>query len=312
MIRSLRATLFACLATSVLVGSGATATAAPAAASSAPPEAVVRTAAPATPLLVAVRAASHQHFDRVVWEFRGGLPRTRDARYVPELLGDASGEPVRIAGNAILQLTMFQANAHDENTGRATAPRRVVAGLGNVIEVVQSGDFEATVSYGVGLAKRQPFRLFTLRNPDRVVVDVRKDYRQATRKVSLLDERRFDAGTPPFTRTVDRQVPAAAPASAVLHQMFAGPTRAEHARGLRTVRSDATGFTRLTISSSKVARVFLKGGCDSHGSTFTVANLIRPTLKQFATVRWVKIYDPQGRTEHPTGRRDSIPTCLEP
>ena len=98
----------------------------------------------------------------------------------------------------------------------------------------------------------------------------------------------------------------------MLHQLFAGPRPSEAARGLRTVRSDATGFTRLTISKSKVARVFLKGGCNSHGSTFTVANLIRPTLKQFSTVRWVKIYDPQGRTEHPTGRRDSIPTCLEP
>jgi hypothetical protein len=207
---------------------------------------------------------------------------------------------------------MFQANAHDENTGRPTAPSRVVAGLGNVIEVVQSGDFEATVSYGVGLARRQPFTLRTLRNPSRVVLDVRKDYRQATRTVRFLDQPRFNAGTPPFTRSVNRRVPAAAPATAVLHHLFAGPTSAERARGLRTVRSGATSFTRLRISDSKVARVQLTGGCSSGGSTFTIANLIQPTLKQFPNVRWVKIYDPQGRTEHPTGRRDSIPECLEP
>ena len=311
-MRTLRTTLVACLAATIALGTGTVTSAARVPTSLAPPSAAVRSAAPAVPLLVGVRAASHKNFDRVVWEFRGGLPATRTAQYVPELIADGSGEPVRIAGSAILQLTMFQANAHDETTARPTAPGRVVAGLGNVIEVVQSGDFEATVSYGVGLAKRQPFHLFTLRNPSRVVIDVRKDYRQATRKVRLLDQPRFNAGTPPFTRTVNRQVPAAAPAAAVLHQMFAGPTRAEAARGLRTVRSDATGFTRLTISSSKVARVFLKGGCNSHGSTFTVANLIRPTLKQFSTVRWVKIYDPAGRTERPTGRSDSIPECLEP
>jgi hypothetical protein len=312
-VRILKATIVACLTASISLGTGVATSSARVPSSAASPAAAVTTAAPAVPLLVGVRAASHRTFDRVVFEFVGGVPKTRDVRYVRELTADGSGEPVRIAGSAILALTMSQANAHDENTGQGTAPSRVVAGLGNVIEVVESGDFEATVSYGIGLAKRQRFTVTTLSNPSRLVVDVRKDYRQATRSVRLLDQPRFAAGTPPFTRNVRRQVPAAAPAAAVLHQLFAGPTRAEHARGLRTVRSGATGFTRLTISSStKVARVYLKGGCASGGSTFTVANLIRPTLKQFASVRWVKIYDPQGRTEHPTGRRDSIPECLEP
>jgi hypothetical protein len=311
-VRTLRATLIACLMASISLGTGAATSVARGPSSAAPPSAAVTTAAPAVPLLVAVRVGSHRTFDRVVWEFRGGVPTTRVIRYVRELRADGSGEPVRIAGSAILELTMFQANAHDENTGQSTAPGRVVAGLGNVIEVVQSGDFEATVSYGVGLARRQAYTLRTLRNPSRVVLDVRKDYRQATRTVRFLDAPRFNAGTPPYTRNVNRRVPAVAPATAVLHQLFAGPTSAERARGLRTVRSGATGFTRVTISGSKVARVYLKGGCNSGGSTFTVANLIRPTLKQFPSVRWVKISDPQGRTEAPTGRRDSIPACLEP
>ncbi|HKG50756.1 MAG TPA: hypothetical protein VKB14_09965, partial [Actinomycetales bacterium] len=150
-MRSLKATLVACLVASISIGTGAVTSAARVPTSAAPPAAATRSAAPAVPLLVGVRAASHRSFDRVVWEFRGGVPTTRIARYVPELLADGSGEPVRIAGSAILQLTMFQANAHDETTGRPTAPGRLVAGLGNVIEVVQSGDFEATVSYGVGL-----------------------------------------------------------------------------------------------------------------------------------------------------------------
>jgi hypothetical protein len=315
-VRTLKATIIACLAASISLGTGAVTSSARVPSSAASPSAAVTApvtaAAPATPLLVGVRAASHRTFDRVVWEFRGGLPKNRSVQYVRELIADGSGQPVRIAGSAILELTVSSANAHDENTGQGTAPSRVVSGLGNVIEVVESGDFEATVSYGVGLAKRQKFSVTTLRNPSRIVVDVRKDYRQATRKVRLLDEPRFARGTPPFTRNVNRRVPAAAPAGAALHQLFAGPTAAEHARGLRTVRSGATGFTRLTVSKSKVARVYLKGGCSSSGSTFTVANLIRPTLKQFANVRWVKIYDPQGHTEHPTGRRDSIPECLEP
>jgi hypothetical protein len=37
-----------------------------------------------------------------------------------------------------------------------------------------------------------------------------------------------------------------------------------------------------------------------------------PTLRQFATVDWVKILDPAGNTEDPDGDTDSIPTGLEP
>ena len=44
----------------------------------------------------------------------------------------------------------------------------------------------------------------------------------------------------------------------------------------------------------------------------TVADEIMATLRQFDTVDVVKIFDPFGRTERPTGRTDSIPGCLEP
>jgi len=74
----------------------------------------------------------------------------------------------------------------------------------------------------------------------------------------------------------------------------------------------STGVRDLPVAPNRVARVRLTGGCSSGGSTFTVANLISPTLKQFPTVRWVKIYDPAGTTESPTGQSDSIPECLEP
>lgn len=75
--------------------------------------------------------------------------------------------------------------------------------------------------------------------------------------------------------------------------------------------SKATGFRNLRIDDG-VARVQLTGGCGSGGSTFTVANEITPTLKQFPSVRWVKIYSPACRTERTHGHTDSIPAYLEP
>jgi len=97
-----------------------------------------------------------------------------------------------------------------------------------------------------------------------------------------------------------------------LQRLFAGPTQAERAQGLRFVSSKATGFTNLRINGAGVARVQLTGGCSSGGSTFTIANEIMRTLKQFLSVHWVKIYDPSGHTERPTGHTDSIPSSLEP
>jgi hypothetical protein len=35
------------------------------------------------------------------------------------------------------------------------------------------------------------------------------------------------------------------------------------------------------------------------------------TLRQFASVDWVKIFDPAGHTGVPNGHTDSIPACLE-
>ena len=96
-----------------------------------------------------------------------------------------------------------------------------------------------------------------------------------------------------------------------MDRLFAGPTSAESASGLRLRQSRATGFTGLSIADL-VARLRLTGGCSSGGSTFSIADQIYPTLKQFATVDFVKIYDPAGQTERPSGPNDSIPFCHEP
>ncbi len=123
--------------------------------------------------LIAIRAAHHPEdnprYDRVVFEFRGPVPLIH-VEYVDQLLGDGSGLPVPIAGNAILQLTMRPAQAHDDQ-GEPTAPTRVTFGLPNVKEVAGAGDFEAVVTYGIGLARKSETRIITLTDRSRVVVD---------------------------------------------------------------------------------------------------------------------------------------------
>ena len=262
------------------------------------------------PLLVAIRGAEHGDVDRVVFEFRGGLPRKTHVAYVPALTQDGSGLPIPMAGRAILEVRVQLASAHDQR-GRSTAPNALTLPLRNVMQVKRAGDFEAVVSYGIGVAQRQPFRVTTLRNPDRIVVDIDHHFATVARRVFFMNLPNFQVGREPEVTLVLRWVPATTPATGVMDRLFAGPTATESARGLRLVASEATGFANLSISSG-VARVRLTGGCASHGSTFTIANEIGPTLQQFAGVVSVKILDPQGTTGNPTGLTPSLPDCLEP
>ncbi len=266
-------------------------------------------AAPAVPTLVGIRAAHHPGFDRVVFEFDGGTPADVRTKYVDTLLADGSGLPVRVAGRAVLRVRFEPAKAH--HTSGATVSGRRVFALPNVMTVVRAGDFESVTTYGIGLAKRTRVSVSTLTNPSRVVVDVRAGFPTVTRKVFFLDEDRFVANTEPFFVARMRPVRPGSPAVGVMDRLFAGVLLRERAHGLRLVRSEAKGFANLSVDN-RIARVRLTGGCDSNGSTITVAGSIMPTLRQFDSVDWVKIYSPSGHTADPTGPPDSIPGCLNP
>jgi hypothetical protein len=266
-------------------------------------------AAPVVPILIGIRAAHHPGFDRVVFDFRGGLPASRQVSYVDHLTGDPSGLPVRIAGQAVLQVRLEAAQAHDAASPTATS--RQAFALPNVMTVVRAGDSEGVATYGIGLEKKTSVQVFTLTSPARVVVDVHAAFATVSRKVWFLNRPRFLANRPPFFTSVLRPVQPLSPARGVMDRMFAGPLPGELANGLRLVRSQATGFAGLTVADG-VARVRLTGGCGSGGSTVTVAGEVQPTLRQFATVDWVKLLDPEGATESPTGHTDSVPVCLEP
>ena len=128
--------------------------------------------AQSTPTLVAVRAGRHAGFDRVVFEFRGGVPSTRRIRYVDQLTEDASGEPVSLAGGADLEVVFDGANAHDDGGRPTVSPRRFSPGFTALREVAQTGDFEAVVSYGLGVDRQRPFKVSTLGGPSRLVIDI--------------------------------------------------------------------------------------------------------------------------------------------
>lgn len=268
-------------------------------------------APPPTPVLVAVRASHHGDVDRVVFEFRGGLPTSRQVQYVDRLTADGSGRPVRVAGQALLRVRLEPAQAHTDAGAATAAPRRVAYALPNVLTAVRSGDFEAVTTYGLGLARRTPFTVSTLQSPPRVVIEVRAGFATVQRKVWFFHRDRFVDNREPFFVPVLRPVRPGAPATGVMDRLFAGPLPRELARGLRLLRSGATGYDELAISGG-TADLRLTGRCSSGGSTVTVAGEVLPTLLQFDSVDRVVLRDPSGATLDPDGAGSSTPECLEP
>lgn len=273
------------------------------------PEASVT--APTTPVLVAVRAAHRDGFDRVVFEFRGGLPRSRQVTYVDRLFADGSGRRVRVAGQALLRVRFEPAQAHTDDGASTAAPRRVAYRLPNVMTAVRSGDFEAVTTYGLGLARRTPVRVTTLQAPPRVVVEVGARFATVQRRVWFFHRDRFVDNREPFFVPVRRPVLPGTPASGLMDRLFAGPLPGERARGLRLLRSGATGYDDLTVSGG-VADLRLTGRCSSGGATVSIAGEVLPTLKQLPTVERVVLRDAAGSTLDPDGPGDSTPACLEP
>jgi hypothetical protein len=139
------------------------------------------TTAKAIALLERVAVGRHEGYDRVVFQFRGeGVPAYRVRYMEPPLKEDGSGNPVDVAGNAFVVVRMEPASGFDLNTGEGTlvykGPKRIegsAAGTSVVQEVVRTGDFEAVLSWAIGLQAKVDFRVTTAASPSRLIVDFR-------------------------------------------------------------------------------------------------------------------------------------------
>lgn len=129
-----------------------------------------RVVAPAAgPVFVsAVSVGRHAGFDRVVFRATGGLPPWQ-VRYVPSVSQDGSGAPVPLLGAADV-LVVLQGTSW---TTTPSAQPTLTPGFPGLRQVRGAGEFEATLSYGIGQATKAGIRVFALTAPDRLVVDVR-------------------------------------------------------------------------------------------------------------------------------------------
>lgn len=123
--------------------------------------------------LTAVRTGRHDGYDRVVFQFSGGLPAVTAER-VATVYADPKGTPLWLAGESRLHVVFRGASgicpqpAHRTWTG----PAVLRPGYPQLLMVRAAGDFEGYLSFGIGLAARGGYHVSSLTGPDRVVIDV--------------------------------------------------------------------------------------------------------------------------------------------
>ena len=124
-------------------------------------------------ILTDVRTAAHDGYDRIVFEFTGGLPGYRVVWLDGPAVQCGSGEPVQVPGEATVEIAFEPAAAHDDD-GRPTLEERARRpGLDSLVSLELICDFEAHVDWVAGASRRTEVRVAALASPPRLVVDLR-------------------------------------------------------------------------------------------------------------------------------------------
>jgi hypothetical protein len=127
------------------------------------------------------RVGAHDGFDRIVFEFeeptpnpggKGGIPSYEIRQAKPPFTEDPSGLPMDVYGDAYVRLVLHGATGADlDGNPTYTGPGTLTPGFGTLAQAVEGGDFEATLTWVLGLSRATCWQVQELHNPDRLVID---------------------------------------------------------------------------------------------------------------------------------------------
>ena len=123
-----------------------------------------------------VRIGAHEGHDRVVLDVSGQGTPGWDVRYADAATAEGTGDPIDLAGPAYLRVVLtgtsypYESGAEEQARGAVSA-----SGTTAVSGVFYDGTFEGQSLVYVGTQAEQPFRVYALSNPTRVVIEVATD-----------------------------------------------------------------------------------------------------------------------------------------
>ncbi len=135
--------------------------------------------------LVDVRVGTHDGYDRIVFELAAtpdggafGVPRFEVRSLEAPILDDPRGAVVPLEGSSFAGVVLhgvsgatFATSAPEGYELTYDGPRRFRTGFPVLVEAVQTGDFEATLSWAFGLSRASCFEVSVLHDPLRIVID---------------------------------------------------------------------------------------------------------------------------------------------
>lgn len=125
-------------------------------------------------MLIDVRAATHDGFDRIVMDYGSRpLPGYRVEYVRPPVTQCGSGAEVDLPGTAFLSIRMQPAAAHTEEGVAMVSQRDQRLDLPVLLQLSATCDFEADVTWVAALRTRNPIRVLELESPNRIVIDIR-------------------------------------------------------------------------------------------------------------------------------------------
>ena len=126
-----------------------------------------------------VRVATHDDYDRIVFEFVGpggsdALPAYTVEEAEPPFVQDGSGLPVAVNGEQFLRIYLFGGTKLSPAGGLTyTGSTDFDEEMPRLDELIEIGDFEAISTWVAGLNDGDGcYRVFTLTGPSRLVIDV--------------------------------------------------------------------------------------------------------------------------------------------
>jgi hypothetical protein len=125
-----------------------------------------------------VRVGSHgagsTGYDRIVFEFLGpGIPEVTLRAGTPPFTHDPSGLPLSVQGSSFLVLVLHGATAiTPDGKMTYTGLTDFKPGFPTLTEFTEAGDFEAVSEWVAGLTGPSCNRVFVLKNPTRLVIDL--------------------------------------------------------------------------------------------------------------------------------------------
>lgn len=123
--------------------------------------------------LITVRSGTHDGFDRIVFEFDERVPGYHTEYIDRPVRKCGSGNTTQVAGDGWLEVRMFPVNAHTEEGQPTVAERERMPNLLVLSELELTCDYEAVVTWVLGVESPNRYQVRELSNPPRLVVDVR-------------------------------------------------------------------------------------------------------------------------------------------